>query len=249
VIPEPSAVISGNAALMGAAVSEDDDIIDPEIPVDDEDEVEEVVERAERPARGERPERAERAEAPGEGGKKKRRRRRRRRGGAPGEGGAEADGSDQSGDDADGDDVADAAVTPAVEVAPEPPKKRTRSRTRKVADAVAAPDAVIVEPPVVADGPVVAELVEITTALPEPVTETAPAKKPARSRAKKPKVEDAPVLVADPGDAVAPEGTALIPDPQDPVAPEAAVVDAAVAAPVDDGPAKPKRKGWWSLAR
>jgi ribonuclease E len=240
VIPEPSLVISGNAALMGAAVAEDDDIIDPEIPEDDEDDVEEIVEKAERPARGERPERAERAEAPGEGGKKKRRRRRRRRGGAPGEAGVEGEAADQNGDDADADDGGDDAVIAVVEVAAEAPKKRTRSRTRKVAE-VSAPEAVIVEPPVVADGPVVAEPVEITTDLPEPAAEPAPVKKPARSRAKKPKAEDMPVLLVDPGDAPAPAITSLIPDPQDPVT--------AAAPAVEDGPAKPKRKGWWSLAR
>ncbi len=196
VIPEPSSVISGNAALMGAAVAEDDDIIDPEIPDDDEELVEEVVEKAERPARG--AERTERAEAPGEGGKKKRRRRRRRRGGAAGEAG---DSADQNGDDADadaGDETGEDAATPEVAVVAEAPKKRTRSRTRKVADAPPA-DAVIVEPPVVPDAPVVAEIEVITTDLDEPVAPVkAPVKKPARSRAKKPVAADAAVVTADP---------------------------------------------------
>ncbi len=234
VIPEPSQVISGNAALMGAAVAEDDDIIDPEIPEDDEDEVEETVERAERPARVER---GERAEAPGEGGKKKRRRRRRRRGGAPGEGGETTDAADQNGDDADAaeTDAAD-AVMPVAEVVAEAPKKRTRSRTRKGAEAVVA---------VSADVPVIAVPEIITIDVTAPVEEPAPVKKPARSRAKKPKAEDAPVLVADPGDAPAAVAAALIPDPQDPVPPAAPVAEAVA----EEGPAKPKRKGWWSLAR
>ncbi len=248
-IPELSSVISGNAALMGAAVAEDDDIIDPEIPDDDEDEVEEVVERAERPARGERPERAERAEAAnGEGGKKKRRRRRRRRGGAPGEGGVEGDGAEENGDDAA--PASDATVTDAVEVVAEAPKKRTRSRTRKVADVMVA-EPTIVEPPILpeaAAAPVVAAVEVITTDLPEPAVEAVPVKKPTRSRAKKPKVEEAPVAVADPADA--PVEVAAMPAPQDPVPAVVPVVEP-VAAPAaeDDAPAKPKRKGWWSLAR
>jgi ribonuclease E len=228
-IPEPSLVISGNAAMMGAAVAEDDDIIDPEIPEDDEDDVEVVVEKAERPARAERP---DRAEAPGEGGKKKRRRRRRRRGGAAG---GEGDGADGDADDA-ADNVVDEAVT--VAVVEEAPKKRTRSRTRKV-PAVTEPVADAVQ----ADAPVFAEVVEITVEAPP---EPAPVKKPARSRAKKPKADEVPVLLADPGDAPAPAVTSLIPDPQDPVT---LVAETVIEADAEDGAAKPKRKGWWSLAR
>ncbi len=240
-IPEPSLVISGNAALMGAAVAEDDDIIDPEIPVDDDDDVEEVVEKAERPVRAERPENGERGDGTGEGGKKKRRRRRRRRGGAPGEAGADGEGADQAGDDADGDGAAEAVIADAVVA--EAPKKRTRSRTRKVAEPVA----------VVPDAPVMGEVVELTADIAEPVAEVVPVKKPARSRAKKPKVAEVPALLADPGDAPAQATTTLIPDPQDPVPVAAAVevVAGVVAEPavVEEGPAKPKRKGWWSLAR
>jgi ribonuclease E len=252
VIPEPSLVISGNAALMGAAVAEDDDIIDPEIPQDDEDDMEEVVEKAERPVRGERP---ERAEGPGEGGKKKRRRRRRRRGGAAGEAGGEGEGADQNGDNGDADDAADDVAADGVTavadaVVEEAPKKRTRSRTRKAAP-VTVPDAV-------GDAPAIGEVVVVTADPPvpadEPVAEQpAPVKKPTRSRAKKPTVSEGPVLVAGPGDAPAAATTRLIPDPQDPVqiaAPETMPgPDAMAEAVADDSPAKPKRKGWWSLAR
>ena len=50
-------------------------------------------------------------------------------------------------------------------------------------------------------------------------------------------VPEAPALAPDPG--MIPTAETLIADPAEAVAPE----------PVADEPAKPKRKGWWSLGR
>jgi ribonuclease E len=235
VIPEPSLVISGNAALMGAPVAEEDDIIDPDIPEDDEDD--EAVE--ETPVKAERAERSgERSDGTGEGGKKKRRRRRRRRG--PGTGAAgQAEGGDQAGDDGEGDDEGDetpdtVAKVPVVDAEPaaEAPKKRTRSRTRKPAEAAvdAAPPIVASADPVI-EAPAVEAVAEV--AAPEPV------KKATRSRAKKPTAEAAvEPAVASPAPAPVAVEPASVPEP--------AAEPVAVA---EDGPPKAKRKGWWSLAR
>ena len=107
-VPEVSAVISGNAALMGAPVEEQDDDIDPPLEEDDaEDEVEaEVVAEAEAEAPA--------AAADGNGGKKKRRRRSRRRGGKSKEadGSVSGDESDEGGEEAD-EDEAEGAVAEA----------------------------------------------------------------------------------------------------------------------------------------
>ena len=107
-VPEVSAVISGNAALMGAPVEEQDDEIDPPLEEDDaEDEVEaEVVAEAEAEAPA--------AAADGNGGKKKRRRRSRRRGGKSKEadGSVSGDEADEGGEEAD-EDEAEGAVAEA----------------------------------------------------------------------------------------------------------------------------------------
>ena len=96
VVPEISAVISGNASLMGAPVEEDEDDIPMEDELDeDEAEVSAVVEVA-APAEDKAEGRGD-----GQGPKKKRRRRRRRKGG--GANGVEAEGSDANGNNDDGD--------------------------------------------------------------------------------------------------------------------------------------------------
>ena len=262
VIPEPSSVISGNAAMMGAAVLEDD-IIDPDIPDDDEDEADDAPVAKAAPA-----ERAERAEAngDGEGGKKKRRRRRRKRGGANGANGAGE--GDQAGDDDEGDDgddetldasvVAPAAdqAAPEVSVAPAvaaPEKKTTRTRaprTRKSDEP--APKA---EPKAaakttsrssskkVAD----AEVAEVAPPVAAAEAEAEAPKKTTRSRStKKPKEADVAVeaVVAEPVAVVA-APVAAVAEP----APVAPVAEVAAEPVVDDGPPKPKRKGWWSIGR
>ena len=266
VVPD-TPVISGHAGLMGAAVAEEDedDLLDDLI----EEEVEEaeVVEPEARAA-------APAAEGDGAPGKKKRRRRRRRRGGAKdGEAGTNGAASDDDGEEDGDEDDAGAAEAPVAEVAADDKggaRKRTRKpRTRK-GDAAPAVEAVVeadVAPVVeaVAVEAVAAEVVakpekpaprkrtpraKVATAeavaepVAEPVTATpaaegvaeAPAK-PARSRAAKakPVAEPAPVLAADPG--MTPVVETVAPDP------------AEAEAAVGDDPAKPKRKGWWSLGR
>ena len=266
VVPD-TPVISGHAGLMGAAVAEEDedDLLDDLI----EEEVEEaeVVEPEARAA-------APAAEGDGAPGKKKRRRRRRRRGGAKeGEAGTNGAASDEDGEEDGDEDDAGAAEAPVAEVAADDKggaRKRTRKpRTRK-GDAAPAVEAVIeadVAPVVeaVAVEAVAAEVVAkpekpaprkraprakaataeaVAEPVAEPVTATpaaegvaeAPAK-PARSRAAKakPVAEPAPVLAADPG--MTPVVETVAPDP------------AEAEAAVGDDPAKPKRKGWWSLGR
>ncbi|WP_333816045.1 Rne/Rng family ribonuclease [Tabrizicola sp.] len=264
-VPE-TPVVSGHAGLMGAPVEEeeDEDIVDDLI----EEEVEEVSEASEAaaPAGG---------DGDGQPGRKKRRRRRRRRGGprddaAPGtEAGADEDGED--GEEEPGEAVE--GVTEAVEtvvVAEEAPAaKPKRVRKPRGAKAEAAAEAA---PVVEAVAEVVAEPVAeaVAEAKPAPkkrasrakaaapvaegVAEAAPeaaaepVAKPARTRGSRAKAAavteavveaapEAPVLAPDPG--MAPVAETVVADPAEAVAADPAV----------DEPAKPKRKGWWSLGR
>ena len=122
---------------------------------------------------------------------------------------------------------------PVAEVAADakPAPKRRPSRAKAAAVAEVTADAAAPEAAPVVAAEAAAE------APPE-----APAPKPARTR--KPKAEPvpdpvaapaAPTLAADPG--MIPVAETVVPDP------------AEAAAPVDDGPEKPRRKGWWSLGR
>ncbi len=272
VVPEPSSVISGHAGLMGAPVDEDED---EDLPFDEDLDEAEEAETVEEPreARGEgRSEgrgegRGEgRNGAPGEGsGKKKRRRRRKKKGGGPnglpgsdaamaaGEGGEGAESDEEDGDEADTAEapvvVAEAPVEAVAAAEPEveaPKKKVTRSRSRK-------PAAPVVEAAVEAAVEVVAEAppaapVEVADEAPAKPAKKAPA---SRSRAKKkPEAEavaevapEAPSFPADPGLAPAPEA-ALVADPG-----EAETAAIAPAPAAEEGPPKPRKKGWWSLGR
>ena len=250
----PSQVISGDASFMGAAVDEDEDIID-EI----EDEVEEAEEAEAPVAAAAKPAAAPAAavEPAGDGnGKKKRRRRRRRKpgsgaSGADGQGAADGAGSDADDGDDEGDDEApDSTLEAAPDVveaapvaelaAPEAPAKRTRSRSRTTkapavkAAAESAPEAAP------------------EAATPEAAAPEAPAAKPRSSRSRKPKAEVAPVAaevpaaevpVAEPAAAAA--APVLLPDPGD--AP--ARTDGPVPDPEAATETKARRKGWWSLGR
>ncbi len=138
------------------------------------------------------------------------------------------------------------AAEPAAEAAEAPKPKATRSRAKPKAEAaVANPEAEA----------------EVTGS---EVAAEAPKPKATRSRAKpKAAVEvDAPVAAApapvaetfpaDPAIAEAAQAEtavagALLPDPQDKV--QDTAQDVATETPVEDGPAKPKKKGWWSLGR
>jgi ribonuclease E len=251
VVTEVSAAISGNSSMMGAVV---DDIEDPEMPTEEEENAEaEVVE-----------ERAETVgdEDPKDGnGRKKRRRRRRRR--VPGTG--DDAGADDGGDDDSGDDADETAepVTAAADPAPaedEAPKKRTRSRSRKPKVDAA---------PQTGTQPDAAEVKAPAEAEPETAPETAadaPAEKPKPRRTRKPKAkpEEPVVDVAEAAAQPAPVTetvaevvpAAVQPEPVAQPKPEPAAAQAqpdATPAPVAADPApaeeKPRRKGWWNIGR
>lgn len=277
IVPEPSAVISGNASLMGAPVEEEEE---EDIPAEDEAE-EEAVEVAEVP------------EAKAEGGsgnKKKRRRRRRRKGGAAnganGEGNGTAQSEESDGDDDEAEDgdassedstevvTAEAPTQTADEQAEAKPKTARRSRSRKKPEAKAEAAAPAVEAAPAADA------VEVAPAS-ETVAEEVKPKRASRSRSSKAKATPAEAAdfpsdpgvdgaqsapVQDPDDAprakpkaksrasaTAKPEAVLQPDPGIVETAAAAVtVDPELSAPepkADDGPPKPKRKGWWSLGR
>jgi ribonuclease E len=277
VVPE-APVISGNAALMGAPVEEEDeDIVEDDI-IDDAEEAE-AVDAA--PA-----EKAEKAEAgdkgDGTGPAKKKRRRRRRRKGTNGANGTQAgpsdagadDEDDEDGDDEGGDDTGDDGDAPAVAVTEvaaaeavvpeveateaEPAKKPTRTRARSSASkSVKAKTAAATKA-----APVKAPATEPVAADAEPA---AKAKKPRTPRAPKAKVADAPVVTApaevapvaappatfpvDPGETPVRQ-EALIADPGDVAEAQVAEAQAVEAqAPEAEDASKPRRKGWWSLGR
>ncbi|MBP6737891.1 MAG: ribonuclease E/G, partial [Rhodobacteraceae bacterium] len=229
VVPEPGAVISGNASLMGAPVAEEDeadDLVEEEIV---EEVVEEAAEAVETPAAA--------AEGAAAGTKKRRRRRRRRKPGAPGQTDANGVEGDDEGDDEEGDDdtaEGDAPETvveaaPLVEAVPAPAEvdaapvaeavaepeaapKRTVTRTRRTTAPKAAPKAAAKAAPVAEDA--------------------APAPKATRSRAAaKPKAAaEAPVKAAPVAAAPAPKPKAT--RSRKPAAPKAAAEAETVAAPV-----------------
>lgn len=207
--------------------------------------------------------------------KRKRRRRRRRKSNgdrAQQEGGeqnaeTEAEAAPQSDDASAPAEAAPQPDTTSAEepVAEEKPKKRTRSRKKKVTEAQPTE--------AVAEAETTAETVE-----PAPAAETAPKK---RTRTRKKKVEDqpadaetsapAPVEAAEPAAEAEPapkkratrsrkkkveeqpaeaapvaEVAAAAPEPAPAPAPEVQP-EPAMAEAAPDAPPKPKRKGWWSL--
>ncbi|WP_299783147.1 ribonuclease E/G [uncultured Roseobacter sp.] len=253
-------IVTASAAHV---VSVDTSIMD-QVDADEDEDV--VTEEAPAPQGAE----ATRSEEGDGEGKPKRRRRRRRRSrnkSNGGENGQTSEANEASGtqDDADttakngADTTVETVEAPAEaeeatpEAAAEKPKPKRRSRTSKAkaeAEAAATEDATISE--------------EVA----EPAAEEAkPAEKPKRkraSRAKKPKAEEAvaepveevtaaetpepipaPEPVAPEPVAATPEPVAATPEPEAAPEPEPA---AAAPEPVEEpAPAKPKRKGWWSL--
>lgn len=236
VVAEVSSAISGNSSLMGVAVA--DDITDPDIPTEEEENAEVAVAAAPN------------EEEPKDGnGRKKRRRRRRRRGNGGsddnGSDNTDQDGSDDDDDSDDGDtgdgdtgesDTGEsgAVVAPAAEseaavdgaadsgseaaeTGDEAPKKRSRARTRK--------------PKVVSEGGVDTGAAKKTKAAAKPKAETAAddgTEKPKPRRTRKPKAKPEPEVEtsADPApEAVAAaEAVALQPQPA-PVADSAPVAE------------------------
>ncbi|MGV8951327.1 MAG: Rne/Rng family ribonuclease [Cypionkella sp.] len=271
VVAESLNVISGNASLMGAPVAEEED---PEI-IDEIDEIEEadVVETSEAEASN-----GEAAQGNGKKRRRRRRRKKPGQGGEATSGNAsDGDDTDDEGDDAaEAEAAPEAAPVEASEAAA--PKKRTRVRGgKKAADAAVAAPVAVVEAPVTLAEPVAAEpaaaepapkprsrsrskAVKAETAAPTEaaVAEAEPAaaapKKPTRSRAKaKPAAEapaDAPaaepVVVAQPEPAPV---AAAVEAPAVVVVPQAEAATSAPDADTEDAAAKPKKRGWWSLAR
>ncbi|PTX51834.1 RNAse E [Gemmobacter caeni] len=138
-VPEPSSVISGNAALMGAPVDEDED--DPELPLDED--LDEAEAEAETEAR-------EEGAGNGEGGsKKKRRRRSRRRGGSKyKEGGSEAEAGDDAADEgADEEGAEDEAAASQPEPLTETPEAPAEAPAPVAAEATEAAETVAAETP------------------------------------------------------------------------------------------------------
>jgi ribonuclease E len=131
-VPEALPVVSGNAALMGDLVEEDEDL--PEETEDDEDEAAAEVAETRAAPRGEDGESSGEGNGDGQSGKKKRRRRRRRKSGSSNGNGANGSTTGSQGDDVgDGEEagededvgteaaerVAAEAVAPAAEVSAE----------------------------------------------------------------------------------------------------------------------------------
>ncbi|MEO5619705.1 MAG: ribonuclease E/G [Cypionkella sp.] len=271
VVAESLNVISGNASLMGAPVAEEED---PEI-IDEIEEIEEadVVETSEAEASN-----GEAAQGNGKKRRRRRRRKKPGQGGeANAANASDGDDADDEGDDAaEAEAAPEAAPVEASEAAA--PKKRTRVRGgKKAADAAVAAPVAVVEAPVTLAEPVAAEpaaaepapkprsrsrskAVKAETAAPTEaaVAEAEPAaaapKKPTRSRAKaKPAAEapaDAPaaepVAVAQPEPAPV---AAAVEAPAVVVVPQAEAATSAPDAEAEDAAAKPKKRGWWSLAR
>jgi ribonuclease E len=211
VVAEQSAVISGNASLMGAPVEEEDEeIIEEEVT---EEVAEETGAEADAPTAA-----APAAEERGEGPSKKRRRRRRRR--KPGQGAQggvpDAEGGDDEGDDdeEEGDDAPEAAVAdaaapeadaaPADEAAPaaEAPARKKVTRTRRTPARAAAAAAAVAAP----------EAAVADAAAPEAAAAEEPAAAPKKaSRSRKAPAKAAP---ADAAPAPAPEAVAEAPAPK-----------------------------------
>jgi ribonuclease E len=287
VVPEISAVISGNASLMGAPVEEEED----DIPMEDEAEEEEAEVAVAAPAE----DKAE-ARGDGQGPKKKRRRRRRRKGGGANGTGAEGseaagDGESDEGEDEDEgdaeasaekavedkDDAAEARISeasvseasPAEATHDTAPKAKRPSRTRggRGKSAKAKGDATVDATVGPADAPAEAAANPEVPAEPAApaVVEAEPAAKPKRApraprgKAKAEAVTEAtaeapaamPVAeapVAQPTPAAEPTPA---PEPTPEPAPQSAMAEAPAPATdvAEDGPPKPKRKGWLSLGR
>jgi ribonuclease E len=255
IVPEAAPVVTSTVIM------DDDDDIVPEVE-DDQEEVVATDENAE-----DRPKR------------KRRRRRRRRGGNGENQQAEGEQTADEQSEDATAETVESADVdAPAPEEKPKRTRSRTRKPAVKTAETTDDVETVKTEDvtpgeaenpapkkrtrarkkPVVAEAEVVAEAPEAPEA--EPVAEEKP--KPKRRSRAKPKAavveveakpeaeaETKPEVVASPEVETAPVVEEVKPAPvvEAPAAPEPVAVQPA---PVKaEEPAKPKRKGWWSLGR
>ncbi len=209
----------------------------------------------------------------GEGKPKRKRRRRRRSRGGRGDSDAQQNDDGQS-NEADASETADTVDAPKSEASEETsdeaakPKSRSRSRSRKPKQDAEAAEASTADPVAQADAEEAPEAEEKpkpkrtraprkpkaapveaaeTTADAAPADQAAEAEeapKPKRTRApRKPKAAPAPEAeAAAPTEAAAPVAEAPAPEP----VPAAPAPEPGVKA---EEPAKPRRKGWWSLGR
>jgi ribonuclease E len=255
-VPEPTAVISADAMLM--------DAIDESIE-EDETEAEDNMPSTE--AEADVPSADEDDQKP----KKRRRRRRRRRGngnGAEGENGDNGSGDDQASDDSsdDADAKSDAAETEtksdeaseATDGAAEKPegeekpkRKRSRSRSRKKAD-TPKEDAAAADAPADEAKPEASEAdtpAEVTAEAPVEAAEPAPAVE-AEPAAEAPVETQAEAPVETPAEEPKVEAPAEeAPVQETPAQPEPELATAEADSAEADEPAKPKRRGWWSLGK
>ncbi len=256
-------VVPDAAPVVTSVVIMDDDDEDTTTLVDVEAEAEDTAETEDRPKRKRR----------------RRRRRRGGGGNGPDgqqADGVQAEGDAapaEQGADAAPAEQSEADAAPVAEEAPAPEEKpkRTRSRKKKVEEkpeADAAPADETAEKPeaeTAEEAPKpkrrtrkkAAPKVEDPAADPQ-TEETAPEApaaeekpKPKRRSRAKPKAEDAPAPGADA--AAAPKADTATPAPE-PIPAPAAVAEPVAVAPTpepvaEEAPAKPKRKGWWSLGR
>jgi ribonuclease E len=247
-VPVASAAItSSNSALM--------DDIDEDEPTDvDVDEAPEAT-GAEPPEASEPTARDADGDGNGEGKPKRRRRRRRR-------GRSKTNGDQPETSDVEGSSAPEAEQTPVTAATEEPaiteepanvateptekPKPRTRSRTRKPkADAAAAAAAAEAADTDAKDS------TEVVDESPQPE------EKPKRKRASRAKKKPEETAVQDAGpvaetetrvEATPVEAPAAAPEPEPVPEPVAAAEPTPAPEPVaEPAPAKPKRKGWWSL--
>lgn len=274
VVLDMSSVISGNASLMGAPVAEEED---PDI-IDEVDEIEEaeVVEAAAPSAaavatagdgNGKKRRRRRRRKKPGQNGQPE---------GTEAQADGEGDDEDD-GDEADSDVEAVVEAAPVVDAEPVV-KKRTRAPRGAKAAAAKAEAAAQSEPAAEGAEPVVAAkpagrsrskaakpevTAEAAPVVAEPAAEAAekpksPRSRGGRSKAKPadvavdaaPAADAAPVAVVVPvADAAPADAVIAAPEQPEPAAPVAAAPQEAPEATGEDGPPKPRKKGWWSLGR
>ncbi|MDE3123551.1 MAG: Rne/Rng family ribonuclease [Paracoccaceae bacterium] len=267
IVPEAHHVVSVDTTLMEDLVEEDEDIVDE---AEEEDETEaqpEVASDAAAEAPKKKRRRRRRRKGGGQGGASD-----GRAATADAETSGEGDASEELEPAEGAEDAAVAPVEPVeaaaeaaaeAEAAEEPakPKRRRASRSKKKTDAEAAPADEAGEAAPEAEAP--AEAAE--------AAETAePAKKPRRRRtSKKAEAEAAEPAAAEtpaePAPAKPVAGPVAAPEPEQPaeVAQAVPMAEEAVTTPEalqpapspevaeaePDGEAKPKKRGWWSLAR
>ena len=239
-VAEVAHVVSANSSLMESI---DEDAAEDEI----EEETPEITEESASEERSSRDDSGSETGEDGDQPKKKRRRRRRRR---------KSKGDNGSGDDSmSGEDDVSATDDSAEATAAEEAKQEEAAPVAQV-EAEAAPavtEAAAVETPepvaepepeagVVADAPAEPESAVEPEATPEPVAEVETEAEPEAASVAE------PVAAAEPEVETAEPVTEATPEPAAEPAPEPELATTASEAEAEEAaPAKPKKRGWWSL--